>query len=83
MNPAPARLLGYEVEEFLKIPMRELIAPEYRGMFDEYLVRIKATGADKGLLCVLTREWRAEDMGIQQYAAHGGSGLADRARDGA
>ena len=55
VNPTPARLLGYEVDEFLKIPMRELIAPEYRGMFDEYLVRIKATGADKGLLCVLTR----------------------------
>jgi formate hydrogenlyase transcriptional activator len=55
VNPTPARLLGYEVAEFLKIPMRELIAPEYREMFDEYLVRIKANGADQGLLCVLTR----------------------------
>ena len=55
VNPAPARLLGYEVEEFLKIPMRELIVPEYRVLFDEYLVRIKANGADKGLLCVMTR----------------------------
>jgi formate hydrogenlyase transcriptional activator len=55
VNPTPARLLGYEVAEFLKIPMRELIAPEYREMFDEYLVRIKKNGADQGLLCVLTR----------------------------
>lgn len=55
VNPAPARLLGYEVDEFLKIPMRELIVPEYRVLFDQYLARIKATGADKGLLCVLTR----------------------------
>src|SRR5579862_8008312 len=55
VNPAPARLLGYEVEEFLKIPMRELIVQEYRGLFDEYLVRVKANGSDKGLLCVMSR----------------------------
>jgi formate hydrogenlyase transcriptional activator len=55
VNPAPARLLGYDVAEFLKIPMRELIVPEYRGLFDEYLARIKVNGADKGLLCVMTR----------------------------
>jgi len=55
VNPAPARLLGYEVAEFLKIPMRDLIAPEYRVLFDEYLARIKVSGADKGLLCAMTR----------------------------
>ena len=55
VNPAPARLLGYTVEEFLKIPMRDVIVPEYRSMFDEYLIRIKANGADKGLLCVMSR----------------------------
>jgi PAS domain S-box-containing protein len=54
-NPAPARLLGYEVDEFLKIPMRDLIVPEYRVLFDEYLARIKQNGADKGLLCVMAR----------------------------
>jgi PAS domain S-box-containing protein len=55
VNPTPARLLGYEVAEFLKIPMRDFIAPDYRGMFDEYLAKIKVNGADKGLLCVMTR----------------------------
>ena len=55
VNPAPANLLGYEVAEFLKIPMRQLIVPEYRVLFDEYLARIKVNGADKGLLCVMTR----------------------------
>jgi PAS domain S-box-containing protein len=55
VNPTPARLLGYEVDEFLRIPMRDLIVPEYRGLFDEYLVRIKQKGADKGLLCVMAR----------------------------
>ena len=55
VNPAPARLLGYELAELLKIPMRELIAPEFREQFDEYLARIKKNRADKGLLCVVTR----------------------------
>ncbi|HLZ43233.1 MAG TPA: PAS domain S-box protein [Candidatus Sulfotelmatobacter sp.] len=55
VNPAPARLLGYEVAEMLKIPMRELIAPEFQEKFEEYLIRIKNHGADKGLLCVMTR----------------------------
>jgi PAS domain S-box-containing protein len=54
-NPRPARILGYEVAELLAIPMRELIAPEYREQFDAYLARMKTLGADKGLMAVLTR----------------------------
>jgi PAS domain S-box-containing protein len=55
VNPAPARLLGYKVAELMKMPMREFIAPEAREQFDAYLERIKTTGADQGLLCVLAR----------------------------
>jgi PAS domain S-box-containing protein len=55
VNPAPARVLGYEASELLKIPMRELVAPEYRGLFAEYLARIKVNGSDKGLMVVLPR----------------------------
>jgi len=54
-NPAPTRILGYDVAELLKIPMRELVAPEYREQFDQYIDRIKRKGADKGLLAVVAR----------------------------
>lgn len=56
VNPAPARVRGYEVQELLNIPMRELVAPEFREQFDAYLERIKSNGADRGFLCVVTRQ---------------------------
>jgi PAS domain S-box-containing protein len=54
-NPAPARILGYQVAELLAIPMQKLVAPEYREQFDSYLARIKAHGTDSGLLAVVSR----------------------------
>src|SRR6202795_4356854 len=55
VNPAPARVLGYTVEEVLRIPMRELIAPEFRSEFDEYLDRIERVGEASGFMAVMTR----------------------------
>ena len=55
VNQAAARTLGYGMEEILQIPMRELIAPEYRHQFDDYLRRIESEGEDRGLLVVMTR----------------------------
>src|SRR5215472_905697 len=40
VNPAPARVLGYSIEEILQVPMRELIVPEFRPQFDAYLDEI-------------------------------------------
>jgi diguanylate cyclase (GGDEF)-like protein/PAS domain S-box-containing protein len=55
INPLPARLLGYEVEELLQIPMRKFLAPEYRDQFDEYLARIQGEGFAEGLMVLMTR----------------------------
>ena len=56
VNPAPARILGYSVEELLKIPMRDLIIPEGREEFEKYLERLRTSGQpEHGLLCVLCK----------------------------
>jgi formate hydrogenlyase transcriptional activator len=55
INPAPARVLGYSVEELLKIPMREMIVPEFRPDFDAYLKDIAITGESHGWMGVVTR----------------------------
>jgi formate hydrogenlyase transcriptional activator len=55
VNPVPARLLGYSVEEMLQKPMRDFIDPQFRSEFDAYLREIERTGESHGLLKVITR----------------------------
>jgi PAS domain S-box-containing protein len=55
VNPAPARVLGYSVEEMLRIPMREMVAPEFRDQFEAYLKQIASAGEANGLTAVMTR----------------------------
>ena len=55
INPVPARLLGYSVEEMLHKPMRDLVDPQFRAQFDGYLRDIERTGESRGLLAVVTR----------------------------
>jgi formate hydrogenlyase transcriptional activator len=55
VNPVPARLLGYTVEEVMRKPMRDFVDPQFRAQFDVYLREIARTGESRGLLAVLTR----------------------------
>src|SRR6266480_7570747 len=41
LNQAPARALGYSVEEMVGKSLRNFMDPSYHGQFDEYLVRIQ------------------------------------------
>jgi len=55
INPVPARLLGYTVEEMMQRPMREFAPPQYRSKFDDYLREIAVKGSASGLMSVLTK----------------------------
>ena len=55
INPEPARVLGYTVEELLRIPMREMLPLEFRPQFEEYLEKIARDGEAHGLLTLATR----------------------------
>ena len=55
VNPVPARLLGYTVDEMLQKPMQDFIDPKFRSDFDAYLREIERTGESHGLLMVVTR----------------------------
>jgi PAS domain S-box-containing protein len=55
VNPVPARLLGYSVEELLRKRLRDVIDPRFQAEHDAYLREIKRTGESRGLVAVMTR----------------------------
>jgi PAS domain S-box-containing protein len=55
VNPVPARLLGYSVEEMLQKPMRDFLSPQYSAQFETYLEEIKRNGESHGLMAVMTK----------------------------
>jgi PAS domain S-box-containing protein len=55
VNPVPARLLGYTVEELLQKPMQDFIPQHFLPRFEEYLREIAQTGESNGMMVVLTR----------------------------
>ncbi|HSB76694.1 MAG TPA: ATP-binding protein, partial [Terriglobales bacterium] len=55
VNPAPARILGYTVNELLRLSLPELIAPEFCDQFAAYISQIRQHGAASGCLCLMTR----------------------------
>src|SRR4051812_47909191 len=55
VSDAAAHALGYEVEDLLKIPLGDLVVPEFRGQFHRYLDAMRRSGCETGLLTMRTR----------------------------
>jgi len=54
-NPAAAAALGYDLDEFVgKKCIRDILAPEVRHQFDEYMARLRKDGATGGIMLVQT-----------------------------
>jgi two-component system cell cycle sensor histidine kinase/response regulator CckA len=55
LNPAPARILGYEPHEMLHMQIQDILSPAARPLFDEYLAAIRRDGEARGVLRAVTR----------------------------
>ncbi len=56
VNEVAVRLMGYDPKDFInKRSIRDILVPETRHMFDDYLARIKRDGVASGLMVVQTR----------------------------
>lgn len=56
VNPHFCKNMGYSKSELKTKNVKDLIPEKYKPEFDEYLKRIKASGAEKGLLNVVTKD---------------------------
>jgi PAS domain S-box-containing protein len=55
-NPAAAAALGYDLDEYVgKKTIRDLLAPEVKDQFDQYMARLREEGATSGIMLVQTR----------------------------
>lgn len=56
LNQAPARALGYSVEEMVGKSLRDFMDPAYYPQLEEYLVRVQKDKVAKPYFAVLTRD---------------------------
>ncbi len=54
VNEEPVRILGYAKNDILKMNIQDLLVPERKGEFDEFLATIKSLGIANGLMTLQT-----------------------------
>jgi PAS domain S-box-containing protein/putative nucleotidyltransferase with HDIG domain len=54
VNPFSEQLLGYTSSAFLKMNIRDILAPEWQRLFDVYLHRLQKRGVAEGIMVVQT-----------------------------
>lgn len=55
VNKASIKITGYSKEETLKMNLLDIIVPEFRKIFDSYIVKIKTLGEARGLMVIQTK----------------------------
>jgi two-component system, NarL family, sensor kinase len=56
INEAPCRHLGYTVEEVLQMKIQDLLSPQNRVFYPQFVQRVLETGQAAGLMTVATRD---------------------------
>jgi PAS domain S-box-containing protein len=55
INETPCRRLGYTLEEVLKMKIQDLLAAQYKALYERFVHRVVAHGQATGLMVVVTR----------------------------
>ncbi len=56
VNEEPVKILGYKKEDILKMNVRDILALDYRGEFDNYLAALQSQGVARGLMMIQTAQ---------------------------
>ena len=71
VNPAAARLLGYQPDEMVGRNLSEFVAPSHRHLFNPYLERMMQQSTDSGLLRIVTKSgaeriWQYDNLRYEE-----------------
>lgn len=74
INPAAARVLGYQPEEMVGGNLREFLSSSAQPFFGSYLMRMKKNLRDEGLMVVMTKDgrertWKYDNFLYQETGA--------------
>lgn len=83
INPAAARLLGYEPEALLGTRLHAILPAAFVGTVEAYLADIRRTGEFHGVMTVQTRDkhWRALRFNNRLYVESGRAFVVGHAQD--
>ena len=83
INPAAARLLGYEPHSLLGVRLHELLPAAFSATVDAYLADIRSKGEFHGVMTVEThdRHWRALRFHNRLYTEAGRAFVVGHAQD--
>lgn len=54
-NPAAFKSLGYESESFHDMNIKDILAPEYKNLFDAYLTTVRTKGLATGIMLIQSK----------------------------